>query len=222
MTLAIAHYENDRTVLDCVVERKAPFSPDHVVSEFAATLKSYRIATVTGDRYAGEWPRERFSVHGIRYESAETNKSEIYLTFLPMLNSGRVDLLDSARMVSQFLGLERRTSRAGRETVDHAPAAHDDIANAVAGVMTSAADDEPAILTFLKQELATLRGLANKAALDESTLVTLRCPSDRSAYGKSGVHYDANADNHIRVRPDDALALTLAGFERVEHEEVAT
>jgi hypothetical protein len=36
-------------------------------------------------------------------------------------------------MVSQFVGLERRTSRGGRDTVDHAPGSHDDIANAVAG-----------------------------------------------------------------------------------------
>lgn len=35
MTLAIGHRENNRAVLDCVVERKAPFSPDAVVWEFA-------------------------------------------------------------------------------------------------------------------------------------------------------------------------------------------
>jgi hypothetical protein len=85
-------------------------------------------------RYAGEWPRERFQVHGIRYEPAELNRSKLYLAFLPLLNSGRLELLDHPRMVSQFVGLERRTSRAGRDTVDHPPHAHDDLANAVAGV----------------------------------------------------------------------------------------
>ena len=133
MTLAISHKEDGRAVLDCVLERKAPFSPDSVVGEFAGTLKAYGISTVTGDRYAGEWPAERFSVHGIRYAPAEANRSELYLAFLPLVNSGRVDLLDNARMVSQFVGLERRTSRGGRDTVDHAPGSHDDIANAVAG-----------------------------------------------------------------------------------------
>jgi len=148
MTLAIAHLENDRTVLDCIAERKAPFSPDSVVIEFAETLKAYRVSTVTGDRYACEWPRERFSAHGITYQPAEKNKSEIYLAFLPMLNSGRVDLLDNAGSIVQFLGLERRTSRAGRDTIDHAPNAHDDVANAIAGVMTSATDDTPGIIAF--------------------------------------------------------------------------
>jgi hypothetical protein len=48
MTLAIAHNERERVVIDCVGERKAPFSPDSVVSEFPATLESYRISMVVG------------------------------------------------------------------------------------------------------------------------------------------------------------------------------
>jgi hypothetical protein len=105
-----------------------------VVSEFSATLKSYRLSRVTGDRYAGLWPTERFAAHGIKYEPAELNRSEIYLAFLPLLNSGRVDLLDNQRMVNQFVGLERRTARSGKDSIDHPPGGHDDIANAVAGV----------------------------------------------------------------------------------------
>jgi hypothetical protein len=140
MTLAISHHEGNREILDCVLERKAPFNPDAVTSEFAQTLKSYRVSTVTGDRYAGEWPRERFQAHGITYQPAEMNRSELYLAFLPLLNLARIDLLDSPRMVAQFVGLERRTSRAGRDTVDHAPGAHDDISNAVAGALVTKAD----------------------------------------------------------------------------------
>jgi hypothetical protein len=136
MTLAIAHSEGERLVLDCIGERKAPFSPDSVVQEFAALLQSYGVQTVTGDRYAGEWPRERFQAHGIRYLPAEMNRSELYLAFLPLVNSGRVDLLDSERMVLQFVGLERRTARSGKDSVDHPPGAHDDIANSVAGVFS--------------------------------------------------------------------------------------
>ena len=86
--LAIAHKEDGRAVLDCILERKAPFSPDSVVGEFSGTLKAYGISTVTGDRYAGEWPAERFSAHGIRYEPAELNRSELYLAFLPLVNFG--------------------------------------------------------------------------------------------------------------------------------------
>jgi hypothetical protein len=67
-TLAIAHRERDgRVVLDCVRERAPPLSPEAVVSEFAAVLKSYRCASVSGDKYAGEFPRELFRKCGVTY-----------------------------------------------------------------------------------------------------------------------------------------------------------
>ena len=49
MTLAIAHREGDRAVLDLVRERRPPFSPDDVTREFAEDLLRYRCRTVTGD-----------------------------------------------------------------------------------------------------------------------------------------------------------------------------
>jgi hypothetical protein len=156
MTLAISHHEGNRAILDCVLERKAPFNPDAVTWEFSQTLKSYRISMVTGDRYAGEWPRERFSAHGITYQPAEMNRSELYLAFLPLLNSGRVDLLDNARMVAQFVGLERRSSRSGRDSVDHAPGAHDDVANAVAGALVTKLDEPMNVTDEFMHDFARL------------------------------------------------------------------
>jgi len=50
MTLAIAHQSGGRGVLDAVREVRPPFSPEAVVVEFAALLKTYRLTTVTGDR----------------------------------------------------------------------------------------------------------------------------------------------------------------------------
>jgi hypothetical protein len=141
MTCGIGHLHGDTVVLDCILERRAPFSPDSVVSEFAETLRQYGIARVTGDRYAGEWPIERFAVAGIAYEPAAPYRTDLYLGFLPLLNSGRVDLLDSPRMVSQFCALERRTGRSGKDSVDHPRDAHDDIANAVAGVLVALDSD---------------------------------------------------------------------------------
>lgn len=135
MTMAIAHREDDRVVLDAVRERKAPFSPEAVVSEFSDLLKRYHLKSVVGDRYAGEWPREAFRRHGITYEPAEKPKSALYLDLLPKLNSGEVDLLDVPTLVTQLITLERRTARGGRDSIDHAPGAHDDVANAVAGAI---------------------------------------------------------------------------------------
>jgi hypothetical protein len=135
MTLAIGHLEGNTRVLDAVREARPPFSPEAVVSEFSALLKRYRISTVIGDRYAGEWPVEAFRKHGIHYDPSEKNRSEIYLDFLPMLNSGGCELLDSDRLVAQFVNLERRTSRSGKDTVDHGGGMRDDLCNSVAGVL---------------------------------------------------------------------------------------
>ena len=135
MTLAIGHRAQDgRAIVDVVRERRPPFSPEAVVEEFAALLKSYRISKVTGDRYAGEWPRERFREHGIHYDPAAKVKSDLYLGLLATVNSGRAEIPPQARLAEQLCALERRTSRGGRDSIDHAPGGHDDLANAVAGV----------------------------------------------------------------------------------------
>ncbi len=149
MTLAIAHADRDgRAILDAVRVRKPPFSPEAVTEDFAAVLKSYGVHKVTGDRYAGEWPRERFRVHGIAYELSDRPKSDIYRDALPLLNSGKVELLDLPRLTAELCGLERRTARSGKDSIDHAPSAHDDIANGVCGaVLLAAGGKAPLVVT---------------------------------------------------------------------------
>jgi hypothetical protein len=144
MTLGIAHRDewSGKAALDAIREIKPKFSPDAVVEEFAALLKSYGVTQVYGDRYGGEWPRERFRYHGITYRPADKTKSEIYLALLPMLNSQTAELLDVRRLEDQLVGLERRTSRGGRDSIDHAPNGHDDVANAAAGALVMAAGAE--------------------------------------------------------------------------------
>lgn len=140
MTLAIAHKEGSTAIMDVIREVKPPFSPEAVVSEFAAVLKLYRLSTVIGDRYAGEWVREIFRNHGVFYQHSEKAKSAIYLDMLPLINSRAVDLLDNERLVRQLVNLERRMGRStGRDIIDHPPGHHDDVANAVAGAATLAA-----------------------------------------------------------------------------------
>ncbi len=137
MTLAVAHREGDLSVLDALREVRPPFSPESVVAEFCALLKSYRVLRVQGDRYAGEWPREQFRKHGVSYDAAAKPKSDIYRDALPLVNSGAVSLLDQPRLVAQLCSLERRTSRGGRDSIDHPPRQHDDLANAACGALTS-------------------------------------------------------------------------------------
>jgi hypothetical protein len=131
-----ADAERETAVLDLVRSRKPPFSPENVVQEFSSDLKRYNIHEVHGDKYAGDWPAERFQTHVIRYRPSEKTKSEIYQAMLPRINSRRVELLDDKMLRTQLLGLERHTSRGGRDSIDHRPNSHDDIINAAAGVLT--------------------------------------------------------------------------------------
>lgn len=150
MTLAIAHHDrvSGCAVVDATRTVKPPFSPESVVDEFCVLLRTYRISQVTGDAYAGEWPREQFQKRGVRYEKSERNKSEIYRDLLPLLNSGRVELPPDPQLERELAGLERRTSRGGRDSIDHSPGAHDDLANAVAGVLVRVAKPKPEIGPF--------------------------------------------------------------------------
>ena len=131
--LAISHKSENRIIIDAIREARPPFSPDAVVDDFAALLKSYRVSRVTGDRYAGEFPRELFRKHGISYDLAKQTKSELFRDLLPLLNSGRIVLPRNDRLQGQIAGLERRTSAVGRDTISHPDRGHDDVANAVAG-----------------------------------------------------------------------------------------
>jgi hypothetical protein len=49
-----------------------------------------------------------------------------------------VELLDVPRLHAQLAGLERRVARGGRDTIDHAPGGHDDLANAACGALIEA------------------------------------------------------------------------------------
>ena len=95
---------------------------------------AHLVRTVYGDRYAGEWPRERFRAHRITYEPSAKVRSDLYRDLLPRLNAGTVELLDHPHLIAQLIGLKRRVARSGRETIDHGPSGRDDVANAVAGV----------------------------------------------------------------------------------------
>jgi hypothetical protein len=121
-------------VIDCVREIKPPFSPATVTEEFAKVLRSYNVTKVIGDRYAGTWPVEQFGKFSVSYEQSAAPKSDLYRDLLPLLNSNRIRLLDNPKLVNQLCGLERRVSRGGRDSIDHAPGAHDDIANCIAGL----------------------------------------------------------------------------------------
>jgi hypothetical protein len=141
--LAIAHYEpngsDGKGVLDCLREIRAPFIPAKAVEQLCDTLKEYRVSTVTGDRYAGEWPKQEFATHGVKYEPTEVSKSDMYRDFLPLMNSGKVRFIENNRMFNQYCQLEARTVRGGRDSIDHPVGGMDDLANAATGALLQVA-----------------------------------------------------------------------------------
>lgn len=130
-TLAIAHKEGERAVIDGVFAERG--NPATITGEYARVLKQYRVWKITGDRYAAEWPRHEFAKHGITLTPSELNRSELYLELLPLLQTGGVELSPDEKALTQLTLLERRTGRNGKDTIDHGPGGHDDRANVIAG-----------------------------------------------------------------------------------------
>ncbi|MGO9684282.1 MAG: hypothetical protein ACLPTZ_17180 [Beijerinckiaceae bacterium] len=138
---AVAWESNGVATLACLRELKGS-NTESVVEEFAELLKRYGLTTVFGDRYGQAWVKDAFARHGIELRYSPLTRSELYLELLPGLRSRKVELLDLPKLRSQLMLLERRTSRTGKDIVDHPPGAHDDLINAAAGalVMAAAAD----------------------------------------------------------------------------------
>jgi hypothetical protein len=151
--LAIAHREDRVVVLDCLECYKAPHNPYEVVANMVATLRRYGCDRAIGDAYAAEWTRSAFQSHGIDYERCSTSiwkegaavkdkvakpKAVLYLELLPRLHSGEVELLDNETLINQLASLQRRTRSGARDSIDHPPGGHDDLANVLAGVCDAA------------------------------------------------------------------------------------
>lgn len=133
-SLAIAHRESGKVVIDFLRRWKAPFNPHEVVGEQARELARFKLRQVTGDNYAAEFVAQAFRNAGINYNKAEKPKNELYRELLPRLCSGGIELLDDEFLVDQLASLERKTRSGGKDIIDHPQGGKDDVANAVAGV----------------------------------------------------------------------------------------
>jgi hypothetical protein len=140
MTLAIAHVDQStkKVILDRIEERRAPFKPQEVVQDFSRILRLYGLTHLSGDRYSGVWVSSEFANCGVMYEPSEISTSEFYLSFLPLISNGNVELLDDKRLIAQLKGLERRTRVGSRDLITHYPGGFDDLAASCAGVCVNA------------------------------------------------------------------------------------
>ena len=132
--LVIVHLEGRKVVQDFGKEWKAPHNPHTVVREIAKEIRRWGLSSLTGDKFAGDWPTRAFKEHGVTYRFAARPRSDLYRELQPLLFAGKeaLELLDDPTLVTQLAGLERRTHSGGKDIIDHARGAHDDLSNALA------------------------------------------------------------------------------------------
>jgi hypothetical protein len=87
-TVAIAHREAERLVLDVVRGTAGKFDPHEVTRQHAALCRKYRVREVIGDSYAQEWVAAAWRGTGIAYRKSELPKSQIYLECVPLFTRG--------------------------------------------------------------------------------------------------------------------------------------
>jgi len=102
------------------------------------------------------------------------DSSDLYSEFLPLANSGLVELLDHDRTIKQLLALERRTSGAGQDSIDHPKHGHDDVINAAAGAL------------LLAHEARSKSSAATVASVTTSTRDIARAYLERRSQSEGG------------------------------------
>lgn len=132
-TLAIAHREGDRVVIDALRGHKPPFDPVTVAREYALLARTYGCREIVGDAFGGEWTAGAFRDGGISYRRSSLPRSGLYLEALPLFARGMIQLPNHPQLVRELRLLERRTTRSGKDSVDHGQGGSDDYANSVAG-----------------------------------------------------------------------------------------
>jgi hypothetical protein len=137
--VSVAHkdHERNKLVQDYLLELKAPFSPSAFIEAVCNVADRYGISDCYGDGVAKGMVAERLRERNKRYREAPLTKSGIYGEILGWLNSSSVDFLDSQRLRSQLLSLDRRPGANGRDIIEHPRRANarDDVCNAACGAL---------------------------------------------------------------------------------------
>jgi hypothetical protein len=128
-------------ILDLCHEVLPPFSASAATAQICAIIKSYGCTSCVGDKYGAGLSIDLFAQNGIRLEYSERDRSAVYLDCLPLMTSGKARLLDIKKLAAQLVSLERRTSTAGRDSVNHPQGQHDDLANAACGALVLVAGE---------------------------------------------------------------------------------
>jgi hypothetical protein len=117
----------------------APHDPSTVAREAKEFFALYRLDTVYCDAYAAELSVALYREAGLGLVRSTVTTSEAFANLLPMLASRRVEVSDDPALRREVLALERRTGRAGKDSISHPPRGRDDVAASVAHAVSAAA-----------------------------------------------------------------------------------
>ena len=166
-TLAISHHDpetNRNCPRPCFYfsgsARYASCNPRDAVRKFAAELKAWGLARVTGDGLRGQYLPPRLEDLGVVLFGFEPESKSVPLYRRIRAEAeqpSEVDLLDHPKLTEQLLTL---VLRAGK--IDHLPGDHDDFANAAAGAVVLAAD-RGATLPIVAPIIVTGASMSNPA-----------------------------------------------------------
>ncbi len=116
------------------------------------------------------------------------------------MNSARIELLDNPRLIAQLCSLERRTSRGGKDSIDHGPGGHDDVINAAAGALTKVLGQSTHVFLELDESIHNLDRYINPA--DEHRWIAFQKPLKKisdlvstyatTAFIQMGIDFDGN------------------------------
>lgn len=162
---AIARLDGDRVQIVAVRRWPSPHDPLVVAEQVAAFLREYHLLDALADQYAAEFSTAAYRAASISLRPAPVTRSEAYMHLLPLATSGRIEWPADPVLRTELLGLERRTARSGRDSVDHAPGAHDDAANAVA--LAAYAATAHAVLTPQELQARVQAGVVHTGIWDD-------------------------------------------------------
>jgi hypothetical protein len=141
-TMCVGHWDQDQFICDAIWGRHPPFDCAGVASDFVALAKSYNCRSIT-QHYSGEWVAQAFRDAGMTSRPSELSKSQLYLEGLQLFLRGLVSIPDCPQLIRELRLLERRTSRTGKDCVDHGAGGSDDYANVLFGAMRLSTKRKP-------------------------------------------------------------------------------
>jgi hypothetical protein len=133
-TIAIGHREGELIIIDVV--RSQHGTPRKTTLAYAELCRQYGIKRVVGDNYAKLWVQDTWRETGIVYEKAEQPAAQLYLEAQPNWVQGAIRMYGDPVLLKELRHLECIPGRVGRDQVTHPRNMHDDMANAVCGVIT--------------------------------------------------------------------------------------